>query len=97
MADWWTRVRTLEPARVRAVWAAIIAVVVALGYTISSDTDNAVQALIVLFAAIVPLTQGEVTRAKVTPVAKLEANRALRPTPDPVDPDDTDMTDVGGE
>ena len=69
---WWDRIRTLEPARLRAVWAAIITVAVALGVTISADTDRAVQAAIVLFAALVPLVQGEATRRKVTPVAKLE-------------------------
>lgn len=69
---WWDRIRTLEPARLRAVWAAVITVAVALGVTISADTDRAVQAAIVLFAALVPLVQGEATRRKVTPVAKLE-------------------------
>jgi len=91
MTDWWTRIRELEPARLRAVWAAIIAVAVALGVTVSADVDTAVQAAIVLFAALVPLVQGEATRRKVTPVAKL--NRL----PDPVDPDDSDMVDVGGD
>ena len=71
MSNWWDRIRTLEPARLRAVWAAIITVAVALGVTISADTDRAVQAAIVLFAALVPLLQGESTRRKVTPVAKL--------------------------
>ena len=97
MSDWWDRIRTLEPARLRAVWAAIIAVAVALGVTISADTDRAVQAAIVLFAALVPLVQGEATRRKVTPVAKLERDRALRPAPEAVDADDTDMIDVGGD
>jgi len=73
MTDWWTRIRELEPARLRAAWAAIIAVAVALGVTVSADVDTAVQAAIVLFAALVPLIQGEATRRKVTPVAKLRA------------------------
>jgi len=73
MSNWWDRIRTLEPARLRAVWAAIIAVAVALGVTVSADVDTAVQAAIVLFAALVPLIQGEATRRKVTPVAKLRA------------------------
>ncbi len=91
MTDWWTRIRELEPARLRAVWAAIIAVAVALGVTVSADVDTAVQAAIVLFAALVPLVQGEATRRKVTPVAKLDR------LPEPVDPDDSDMVDVGGD
>ena len=104
MSDWWNRIRELEPARLRAVWAAIIAVAVALGVTISADTDRAVQAAIVLFAAVVPLIQGEATRRKVTPVAKVEA--AQRKTDKAIDrlwqdsapdPDDDDMTPIGGE
>ncbi len=91
MTDWWTRIRELEPARLRAVWDAIIAVAVALGVTVSADVDTAVQAAIVLFAALVPLVQGEATRRKVTPVAKLDR------LPEPVDPDDSDMVDVGGD
>ena len=86
MSEWWDRIRTLEPARLRAVWAAIITVAVALGVTISADTDRAVQAAIVLFAALVPLVQGEATRRKVTPVAKLE--RAERDAADEAAIDD---------
>ena len=73
MTQWLRRVAALEPARLRAVWAAVLAVAVSLGLTISSDVDRAVQALIVAFAALVPLLQGELTRAKVTPVAKIDA------------------------
>lgn len=72
MSDWLTRMRNLEPARLRAAWAAVITVAVALGVTISADVDRAVQAAIVLFAALVPLIQGEATRRKVTPVYKVE-------------------------
>lgn len=73
MSDWLRRIATLEPARLRAVWAAVIAVAVTLGVTISADVDRLVQALIVAFAALVPLIQGETTRRKVTPVAKIDA------------------------
>ena len=72
MAEWWTRVRTLEPARVRAVWTAVVALLVALGVTINTDVDGAVQALIVAVFTMLPLIQGETTRAKVTPVAALD-------------------------
>lgn len=104
MSDWLQRVRELEPARLRAAWAAIAAVAVALGITISADTDRAVQAGIVLFAALVPLIQGEATRAKVVPVFKAErAERRAGKTIDRLwqdtnpDPDDDAMTNVGGE
>ena len=97
MSDWLQRVRELEPARLRAAWAAIIAVAVALGITISADTDRAVQAAIVLFAAVLPLIQGETTRRKVTPVAKLDADMAAAAEAEWLAADDSEMFDVGGE
>lgn len=76
MTDWLQRVRDLEPARVRAVWTAVVALLVAVGVTVNADVDGAVQALIVAVFTLLPLLQGEATRAKVTPVAKLEAAAA---------------------
>lgn len=72
MTDWWARIRNLEPARVRAVWVAIVALLVSLGVTISSDLNSAVSALIVAVFTLLPLIQGEATRAKVVPVFKVE-------------------------
>ena len=91
MSDWWDRIRELEPARVRAVWVAIVALAVSLGVVVNTDVDSAVQALIVAVFTLLPLLQGEATRRKVTPVAKLDR------LPEPVDPDDSDMVDVGGD
>ena len=73
MTDWLQRVRDLEPARVRAVWTAVVALLVAVGVTVNTDVDGAVQALIVAVFTLLPLIQGEATRAKVTPVAKTDA------------------------
>ncbi len=70
MSDWWTRVNQLEPARVKAVWVAVVALLVSLGVTVNTDVDGSVQALIVAVFTLLPLLQGEATRAKVTPVAK---------------------------
>ena len=104
MSDWWSRIRELEPARVRAVWVAAVALAVSLGVTISTDLDSAVQALIVAVFTLLPLIQGEATRAKVVPVAK--ADRAARKAGETIDrlwadtnpnPDDDDMTPLGGE
>ncbi len=72
MSDWFDRIRALEPARVRAVWVAVVALLVSLGVTINTDLDGAVQALIVAVFTVLPLIQGETTRAKVTPVAALD-------------------------
>ncbi len=74
MTDWLQRVRDLEPARVRAVWTAVVALLVAVGVTVNTDVDGAVQALIVAVFTLLPLIQGEATRAKVTPVAKADAD-----------------------
>ena len=55
------------------------------------------QAGIAFVAALIPLLQGEATRRKVTPVAKLAAEEAAREwLAEPI-PDDTDMRDIGGE
>ena len=103
MSDWLQKMRDLEPARLRAAWAAVITVAVALGVTISADTDAIVQAAIVLFAALVPLIQGEATRAKVVPVFKAErAARRAGQTIDRLDeeqvsPADDEWIDLGGE
>lgn len=72
MTEWLQRVRDLEPARVRAVWAAMVALLVAVGVTVNTDLDAAVSALIVAVFTVLPLVQGESTRSKVVPVSKLE-------------------------
>ena len=91
MSDWLDRIRTLEPARVRAVWVAVVALLVSIGVTINTDLDGAVQALIVAVFTVLPLIQGETTRAKVTPVAALEDE-----APDEwLDGDGDDMAPVG--
>ena len=97
MSDWLQRVRELEPARVRAVWTSIVALLVAVGVTVNADVDGAVQALIVAVFTLLPLLQGEATRRKVTPTAKLAAEQGAREwLAEPI-PDDTDMRDIGGE
>ena len=73
MSDWLRRIATLEPARLRAVWAAVIAVAVTLGVTISADVDRRVQARIVAVAALVPRFQGGTPRRTGTPGAKINA------------------------
>ena len=97
MSDWFERVRTLEPARVRAVWTAVVALLLALGVTVNTDIDGAVQALIVAVFTLLPLLQGEATRRKVTPVAKLEADAAAAAAEAEwlAEPDGDDFTPVG--
>lgn len=69
MSEWIERMRRVEPARVRAVWASLAALLAALGVTVSADVDGAVRAGIVAFFAVLPLLQGEATRARVSPAS----------------------------
>lgn len=77
MSDWFDRMRNVEPARVRAVWTAVVALAVALGVTVNTDLDTSVQALIVAVFTLLPLLQGEATRKKVTPVFKVAEDAIL--------------------
>lgn len=72
IGEWWDRVRRLEPARVRAVWAALVALLVSLGVTVEANVDDGVQALIVAVFTLLPLIQGEATRRRVSPVDEAE-------------------------
>lgn len=78
-----------EPARLRAVAAAVVALVAALGLTLPFDLPGAVEALVPLLAFLVPLLQGEVTRAAVVSprradliaAGRVEAGLSQGPTP----------------
>ena len=67
------RVATFEPARVRAVWSAVVLLAGTLGITISAQVDGRVVGAIGALSALVPLVQGLWTRASVVPVAKYDA------------------------
>lgn len=54
-----------EPARVRAVVTAVVALAAALGVTLPFDLPGIAEALIVLASIVLPLLQGEATRAAV--------------------------------
>lgn len=62
-----------EPARLRAVWAAVVGLLAALGINLTADYHNAVEALIVLVGVAVPLIQGSSTRAAVHSPASHDA------------------------
>ena len=69
------RVSADEPARLRALWTAVVAVLAGVGVTVSADLSGWVEGGLLAAAALLPILQGEATRAKVTPVAKLERKR----------------------
>ena len=58
-----------EPARIRAVVAAVLALCGALGIVLPFDLPGIAEALIVVLSVVIPLVQGEATRAKVRPAA----------------------------
>jgi len=56
-----------EPARIRAVVTAIVGLAAALGLTLPIDLPGAAEVLIPVLAFVLPLIQGETTRAVVSP------------------------------
>ena len=71
-ASWWTRVRLLEPARVRAVAVALIGAAAIWGLDISPWADRVTETWALLFpllAILQGLVQGEWTRTVVSPSA----------------------------
>jgi len=73
-----------EPARIRALAAAIVALAAALGLVLPFDLPGIAEAGIGVLAVLIPLIQGEVTRAAVVSPATNEAevSAALDATPD---------------
>lgn len=57
--------RYAEPARLRAVWVALVALLAATGITVSTSVDARVGAVIGAVGGLLALAQGEVTRAAV--------------------------------
>lgn len=54
-----------EPARVRAIVTAVVALCAALGVVLPFDLPGIVEALLPILALVLPLIQGEATRAAV--------------------------------
>lgn len=65
---WWQRVRTFDPALLRAVLVAAVVVGGAVGVDISGITGRIDTAWTAIFA-VIPLIQGWWTRSVVTPSA----------------------------
>ena len=59
---WWNYV---EPARLRAIATAVVALCAALGVVLPFDLPGIAEAAIGVLAVLLPLLQGEVTRAAV--------------------------------
>lgn len=74
LKNFWEYVKAFEPARLRAVWVALVALATTLGVSVSQETDAKVTAVIAAVAVILPLLQGEWTRNNVVPVVKYEGD-----------------------
>lgn len=72
MKDWIARLNQFEPARLRAFWIALVALLASLGVGVSTEVDARVTAVIGILAVIIPMIQGELTRAAVYAPATVE-------------------------
>jgi len=75
MSEILRRLNRVEPARVRAVWTAVVMLLASAGVTISTDVDATVTGGIGLLFALLALVQGEATRAAVYSPATVEKIR----------------------
>jgi hypothetical protein len=64
---WWVYLRSQEPARVQAMWKALIGVALAVGVAVPDWLDARVSAGIAAVYVLLAFWQGEATRANVVP------------------------------
>ena len=69
------RLNYIEPARVRAVWTAVVMLLASAGVAVSTDVDATVTGAIGLLYALLALVQGETTRAAVYSPATVDKVR----------------------
>ena len=69
------RLNYIEPARVRAVWTAVVMLLASAGVAASTDVDATVTGAIGLLFALLALVQGETTRAAVYSPATVDKVR----------------------
>ena len=69
------RLNQIEPARVRAVWTALVMLLASAGVVVGTDVDATVTGAIGVLFAIIALIQGETTRAVVYAPATVEQIR----------------------
>ena len=69
------RLNYIEPARVRAVWTAVVMLLASAGVAVSTDVDATVTGAIGLLFALLALVQGETTRAAVYSPATVDKVR----------------------
>lgn len=67
----WDKWRLYEPARLKAAYAAVIALALVFGRTLPGETDARVTAILGVLAVVLPAVQAELTRRNVVPVARV--------------------------
>ena len=72
MSHWLAKISELEPARVRAVIAAVVGLAASIGIVIDAELSGAIEAIVIGLLTLLPLLLGESIRRKVTPVAVLD-------------------------
>lgn len=85
--DW---LRYFEPARLKAAYVAIVALLLTFGVSIPAGWDERVTAILAALAIIVPLIQGEITRTAVVSPATHDTNVTVAlntPAPATLEPD----------
>lgn len=75
MSEILRRLNRVEPARVRAVWTAVVMLLASAGVTITTEVDATVTGAIGLLFALLALVQGETTRAAVYSPATVDKVR----------------------
>lgn len=85
--DW---LRYFEPARLKAAYVAIVALLLTFGVSIPAGWDERVTAILAALSIIVPLIQGEITRTAVISPATHDTNVTVAlstPPPATLEPD----------
>ena len=75
ITDWLRHLNRIEPARLRAFWVALVALLATVGVTVATDVDAQATAVTGLPAVLLPAGPGETTRAAVYAPATVEQIR----------------------
>lgn len=75
----WSKLDFTEPAVLRGVITAVLALAAAIGFVIPADLSTAAEALIPIAAFLVPIAQSVWTRARVSSPATVARIRSAGP------------------
>lgn len=75
----WSKLDFTEPAVLRGIVTALLALIASLGFVIPADLSSAAEALIPILAFVVPIAQSLWTRARVSSPATVARLRGAGP------------------